>query len=487
MMCMNPFIYSDDNKRYHTLHYYYKNLFGKRVSKISLDAGFTCPNKDGKISTGGCIFCAPYLGSIKSLLEQFEDGKKIVENKWPRSAYIGYFQSNTNTYAPLQILKEKYELILQQENVIGLNIGTRPDAISDEVLDYLTELNSRTFLTIELGLQTIHESTSKHLNRGHSLACFTEMVKKLRERKINVFVHIINGLPYETKEMMIETATYLSKLDINGIKIHMLHIMKGTPLETQYKKNPFHILTQKEYVDIVCDQLEILPPKIVVARLTGDPEKDTLVAPEWTIQKCNVLNAIDKELARRDTYQGFMQSIGNKTKQLVRQYAKKRDLVIDATIGRGYDTLFLCNTVCHGHVYGFDIQDEAIISTKNRLDQQHLNNYTLLLENHANMYHHLKHLEGQIKIILFNLGYLPNGNKNITTTAKNTIKAIDQGLRLLCRGGIILITIYKHKAGLEEEKAILDYLNEQNNIYQIDEYRNTDNKQAPYLIKIEKK
>lgn len=483
---MNPFIYSDDNKRYHTLNYYYQHLFGKRVSKISLDAGFTCPNKDGKVGTGGCIFCSPYLTSNKSLTEQFEDGKKMIQKKWPGSEYIGYFQSNTNTYAPLEELKEKYELILKQDHVIGLSIGTRPDCIKDDVLDYLEELNHRTFLTVELGLQTIHEKTSVLINRGHSLECFADIVKKLRARNILVYVHIINGLPYETKEMMIETVRYLSKLDINGIKIHMLHIMKDSTLAEIYQNNPFHILTKEEYVNIVCDQLEQLPPKIVIARLTGDPEKESLIEPQWTTKKVSVLNDIDKEFVKRDTHQGFMLSIGNRTKQILRKRIKKNDLVIDATIGRGNDTLFLCKLVSKGHVYGFDIQDDAIVSTKRLLDQPKLNNYTLFLENHVHMYYHLKHLEGKIKAILFNLGYLPKGNKTITTMSQNTVKAIDQGLSLLCNTGFILMTIYKHQEGLREESAILEYIEKHKNTIKTEKYYNTDNKEAPYLIKIEK-
>jgi radical SAM protein (TIGR01212 family) len=235
-----------------------------------------------------------------------------MNKKWPNSKYIGYFQANSNTYAPLNILKEKYELIIKQPNVIGLSIATRPDCIPDDVLDYLEELNKRTYLAIELGLQTIHESTSKLINRGHDLKCFEEMVNKLRKRSINVVVHIINGLPYETKEMMIETVKYLSKLDIQGIKIHMLHILKVTKLEKLYKESPFHILKKDEYIDIVCDELEYLPKEIVIHRITGDPKVDDLIEPKWVVKKTIVLNDIDKELSRRNTYQGFNGSNGNK-------------------------------------------------------------------------------------------------------------------------------------------------------------------------------
>ena len=224
--------------------------------------------------------------------------------KWPNSKYIGYFQARTNTYAPVEVLKEKYEAILKQENVVGLSIATRPDSITDECLDYLCELNKKTYLTVELGLQTIHEKTSKLINRCHTLDCFEKMVNKLRSKKINVVVHIINGLPYETKEMMLETVKYLNSLDIQGIKIHMLHILQNTPLAILYQKKPFHILTREEYVNIVCDQLELLRPEIVINRITGDPKVDDLIEPTWLIKKFGVLNEIDKEMVKRNSYQG---------------------------------------------------------------------------------------------------------------------------------------------------------------------------------------
>ena len=227
-----------------------------------------------------------------------------MNKKWPNTKYIGYFQARTNTYAPLNILKEKYETILKQDNVVGLSIATRPDCISDECIDYLAHLNKKTFITIELGLQTIHNKTSKIINRCHDLKCFEETLKKLKEKNIFTVVHIINGLPGETKEMMIETVKYLNKLNIDGIKIHMLSILKDTPLEKYYRIKPFHILTKDEYIDIVINQLEHLNPKIVIQRLTGDPMKEKLIAPAWTTKKIDVLNGIDKEMVKRNTYQG---------------------------------------------------------------------------------------------------------------------------------------------------------------------------------------
>ena len=305
------FKYSYNNKRYHTLDYFYKNKFNSKVFKISLNAGFTCPNIDGTKGYGGCIYCSN-LGSgefagdkDKDLVTQFNDVKKIMENKWPNGKYIGYFQAHTNTYAPVNILKQKYETILALDNVIGLSIATRPDSITEECMDYLEKLSKRTYLTIELGLQTIHEETSNFINRCHSLECFLSCVKELRKRNINVVVHIINGLPYETKDMMIETVKFLNDLDIQGIKIHMLSILKNTKLEKIYNERPFHILTKEEYVNIVCDELEYLREDIVINRITGDPKVEDLIEPNWLVKKFTVLNEIDKEMKRRDSYQGI--------------------------------------------------------------------------------------------------------------------------------------------------------------------------------------
>lgn len=306
----NPFIYSDTNKRYHTLDYFYKHKFSSKVCKISLNAGFTCPNLDGTVGRGGCIYCSKsgsgeFAGNIHdSLLEQFDSVSKIYQKKWPHAKYIAYFQARTNTYAPVKKLKKIYETVLEHKEIIGLNIATRPDSISDECLNYLEKLNKKTYLTIELGLQTIHDQTSKLINRCSSLNCFYHMVKKLREKNIDVVVHIINGLPYESKEDMIETVKYLNKLDIQGIKIHMLSILKDTPLEIYYQKRAFHVLTKEEYIDIVISQLEYLRPEIVIHRITGDPMAELLIEPTWLIKKFCVLNDIDKEMIKRNTYQG---------------------------------------------------------------------------------------------------------------------------------------------------------------------------------------
>lgn len=304
------FKYSLDNKRYHTLNYYLKNRFHEKIYKVSLNAGFTCPNIDGTKGYGGCIYCSKtgsgeFGGNINDdLITQFNKVKEVMDKKW-HGKYIAYFQARSNTYAPVNILKERYETVLKLDNVIGLFIATRCDCITDECLDYLTFLNKRTYLTIELGLQTIHESTSKLINRGHTLKEFTDTVKRLRERNIDVVVHIINGLPYETKEMMLETAKFVNTLDIQGIKIHMLNIIKDTPLETLYNKEHFHVLTKEEYIDIVISELELLDSKIVIHRITADPDPKTLIEPTWLLKKTVLLNDIDKEMKRRNTYQGI--------------------------------------------------------------------------------------------------------------------------------------------------------------------------------------
>ena len=303
-----------DNKRYYTLNCYYKNKYNAKVCKISLNANFSCPNKDGKVGYGGCIFCSKlgsgdFAGDVTlDLVSQFNQVKEVMNKKWPDTKYIGYFQANTNTYADVDTLKHYYETILKLDNVVGLNIATRPDAISDEVMDYLEELNKQTDLTIELGLQSIHEKTLKYINRGHNLNCFVNCFNELKKRNIKVVVHIINGLPYETKEMMIETVKFLNNLKIDGIKIHMLHVIDNTKLKDLYLEEKFHILTKEEYIDIVINQLEYLDEDVVIHRITGDPDIKDLVEPKWLVKKFCVLNDIDKEMVKRDTYQGIKKS-----------------------------------------------------------------------------------------------------------------------------------------------------------------------------------
>lgn len=294
-----------DNKRYHTLNYFFKEKFGQKVFKVPLDINSTCPNQ----YNGGCIYCsnksvAGISDNTLDILEQFEKGRKIMEQKWPDSLYIPYFQSGTNTYNDKNLVKGYIDKLLLLPKVIGIDIATRPDCLSDEWLDYLEELNKKTFLIVELGLQSSNNNTLKFINRGHDKEIFKKAVEKLHERNIFVVAHIINGLPYEEKEDMINTIKFVNDLKIDGIKIHMLYIAKNTPLATYYENNKFHILTREEYIDIVCDQLRLLNPDVVVMRITGDPELNELVAPEWLIKKFMVLNGIDQEMAKRNIYQG---------------------------------------------------------------------------------------------------------------------------------------------------------------------------------------
>ena len=319
-----------NNKRYHTLDDELQNIFNQRVFKVSLNGGFSCPNfKNGT----GCIYCSK-LGSgdfagdkNKSLKEQYNEVRTNLDKKWKKSKYIAYFQANTNTYAPLEVLKKKFEEVLTFPDVVGLNIGTRPDSITEECMNYLEDLSKRTYLTIELGLQSMHDKTLKLINRGHDLKCFDDCVKELRKRNINVVVHIINGLPNETKKDMLETVKYLNTLNIQGIKIHMLHVLKNTKLESIYKKENLKLLTKEEYVNIVCDQLEILNPNITIHRLTGDGKKEDLIAPLWTLKKVSVLNDIDKELKKRNTYQGFYKTYLNTIKRINNKMFKQKDYV----------------------------------------------------------------------------------------------------------------------------------------------------------------
>lgn len=300
---------TSNNKRYYTLDHYYKETFNCKIAKISLNIGLSCPNIDGTKGYGGCIYCkngsGDFAGSIADPLKvQFTKIKEVMQRKWPNAKFIAYFQAGTNTYGDLDYLKKNFLEVLSYENVVGINIATRCDAISDECLAFLEELNKKTFLTVELGLQTIHEKTAKLINRGHTLEEFTNMVQKLKDRQIKVVVHIINGLPYETKEMMLETAKFLNSLKVSGVKIHMLHILKDTALARLYEKRPFHLLTKEEYIDITIAQLEYLNKDIVIHRISGDPNVSELVAPFWLVKKFVVLNDIDKEMQRKDIYQG---------------------------------------------------------------------------------------------------------------------------------------------------------------------------------------
>ncbi len=307
---MNQFKYSLDNKRYHTYNYYLKNKYHQKVAKVALNADFTCPNRDGSKGYGGCIFCSSsgsgdYAGNVHDHLEkQFQTISQIMKRKWPECAYIAYFQANTNTYGPLDKIKKMIQPFLEKEDVKGIALATRPDCLSEEIVYYLSEVNQTKDVYIELGLQTIHDETSKLINRGHTYQEFLDGLALCRQYNLEVCVHIINGLPFETKEMMIETAKTLGQLDIQALKIHMLFVVKNTKLQQMYENHEFEMLTRQEYIDIVVEQLRYINPEIILERLTGDGKIDDLIAPMWSIKKVTILNDIDKQMKERDIYQG---------------------------------------------------------------------------------------------------------------------------------------------------------------------------------------
>ncbi|MBR4723206.1 MAG: TIGR01212 family radical SAM protein, partial [Clostridia bacterium] len=278
--------------------------------KVALNGGFTCPNIDGTKGFGGCTYCLSGSGDFAGnpdddILTQFEAVKAKMHKKWPDALYIPYFQANSNTYAPADILREKFEPVLKKDGVVGLATATRPDCLNDDVLDYLSELNLRTYLIVELGLQTIFDETGKKINRCHTFDEFLDGYFKLKERKIKVCVHLIEGLPGESYEMMLKSAETVSNLRPDFVKMHLLHILKGTKIAEQYERGEFDTLTLTEYVKIICDCLELFHEDTVIQRLTGDGGRDTLIAPLWSLKKFVVLNEIDKEMLKRGSFQGI--------------------------------------------------------------------------------------------------------------------------------------------------------------------------------------
>lgn len=313
----NNLPFPSDGKRYHTWNRYLRNIFDMKIFKVALDAGFDCPNRDGTVAYGGCTFCSvagsgDFAGDkVDPIPVQFEKIKVKMHEKWKTGKYIAFFQAYTNTHAPLPVLKEKFEAALALEGVVGISIATRPDCLPDDVVEYLAELNERTYLWVELGLQTVHERTAKLVNRAHDYATYVEGVNKLRKHNIRICTHIINGLPLEDRDMMMETAREVAKLDVQGIKIHLLHLLKGTPMVKQYEKGMLDFMERDPYIQLVADQLEILPPEMIIHRITGDGPIDLMIGPMWSVNKWDVLNGIDAELATRDSYQGkFFEKTG---------------------------------------------------------------------------------------------------------------------------------------------------------------------------------
>lgn len=298
------------DKRFFSLNYFLRNKFQSKVFKISLDAGFSCPNRDGKISKTGCIFCSErgsgdFAGNRNfSIKHQFEDIKQMMKKKWKNGKYIAYFQAYTNTYASVDVLKEKYNEAISQENVVGLAIATRPDCLDEDILRLLEEFSKKIYTWVELGLQTSNEKTAIKINRGYNLKVFERAVKNLRKINIDVVTHIIFGLPGETKEDMLNTIKYISNQDIQGVKYHLLHLMKNTPLVDFYNRGELKFLDYDEYIDIICSAIAITPSNIVIHRLTGDAPRNLIIGPMWSLKKWEVLNAIDRTLEERGVYQG---------------------------------------------------------------------------------------------------------------------------------------------------------------------------------------
>lgn len=302
-----------DQKRYYTWNQHLKAHFGEKVFKVSIDGGFNCPNRDGTVAHGGCTFCSQ-SGSgdfaqsrVYPLPIQLRKGIDQMHKKWPQvTKYIAYFQNFTNTHAPVEVLRHRFEQVVEEPGVVGIMIATRPDCLPPETVEYLAELNERYYMWVELGLQTIHDKTSQMINRAHDYDCYLEGVAKLRAHNIPVCTHLINGLPGEDYEMMMTSVQRVFQdSDIQGIKIHLLHLMRKTKMMQDYKAGRLRLLEMDEYIQLVCDQLEIIPKDIIIHRLTGDAPRDTLVGPKWSLKKWEVLNAIDAELERRQSYQGI--------------------------------------------------------------------------------------------------------------------------------------------------------------------------------------
>ena len=303
------FRYTEDNKRYHTLNYHLKKTFGKKVYKAVIDAGFSCPNIDGTVGFGGCAYCLSGAGeftceSSLSVSEQLHKEYERISKKQQNPKLIAYFQAHTNTYAPIDVLRQKYEEALSFSHVLGLSIATRPDCIDEHIADLLEEFSKKTYLTVELGLQTACDKTAKEFNRGYDYDVFLKAYKLLKDRGIRVCIHIINGLKGETKEDMLATARKVGKLFPDAVKIHLLHVLKGTLYEDEYKKGTLIPMTKDAYIDVVVRQLELLPQTTVIERITGDGKKENLISPLWSMDKISVLGGIDKEMAMRNTYQG---------------------------------------------------------------------------------------------------------------------------------------------------------------------------------------
>ena len=484
----NNFIYSGSNKRYHSYDYYLIQKYGVKTAKIALNAGFSCPHivKTGK----GCIYCGGeyhnkynILLTKQDIIDQFNEKKEALAKKWKNTKYIAYFQTGSNTFAPVSELKKIYESVLAEKNLAGIGIATRPDCINRALAKYLGMLNLKTDVTVELGLQTCHDKTAEFINRGYKLDVFSQAYSLLSEYKIPAAVHIINGLPGENFEMMLETAKYIANLDPLplGVKIHMLYAEPGTELYEMYKSGRITLLSREEYINIAVAQLEILPPQIVIMRLTGDPgSQNPQSGPPWAHKKFDILNAIDKKLEESGSYQGRFSALtaAQAKKQLPKEESKKsltnilstakrlfdislkeNGVYADFTMGKGNDTLYIKKACPHGVIYAFDIQKEALEITKKRLEDEGCmdDNVHLINDSHA---YFKKYIPGSAGLdgALFNLGYLPGGDKSITTKTDSTLACLSDALDMLNPGGVIAVCVYPgHGEGEKEGEKILEF------------------------------
>ena len=542
----NNFIYSNNNKRYHTYDYYLNQKYGGKTAKIALNAGFSCPhlNQNGR----GCIYCGEKyhnknnnLLSPNEIINQFNEKKAVLAKKWKDTKYIAYFQTGSNTFAPVPELKKIYESVLNIDNFVGIDIATRPDCINQEIAEYLCELNKKTDITVELGLQTCHDKTAELINRGYKLEVFENAYKILAQYKIPVVVHIINSLPGETSEMMVETAKYIANLNPLplGIKIHMLYVEPGTELYELYKSpllkggvgnadGGLQLLSKEEYIETIISQLEILPPQIVIMRLTGDPEinnNSEIPAPSWVQKKFTVINDIDKQLEKRGTYQGKLSGYdflrkgdpvwspdkgGNINMESENEYKnrlsltnllsmakrlfdisiKENGIYADFTMGKGNDTLYIKKSCPSCKIYAFDIQKEAVEITRKRLEYENCldENVYLIHDSHANFKKYMPdntELDGAI----FNLGYLPGGDRSVTTKTDSTLSCLKEALDILKIGGVIVVSVYPgHDEGTKEGEEILEFAkNLDKKQFDCLYHRLINIPEAPFIIAFQKK
>jgi len=461
----NVFPYSNSNKRYYTYDYYLRRTYGEKVFKVALDAGFSCPNRDGKVGYGGCVFCSNgssefCIDKSVPLLTQFDGELDIMHKKWPDAKYIAYFQSNTNTYGSIDKLKKSFEPFIGKEDVVGISIATRPDCLSHEVLDYLFDISKRTDLYVELGLQTIHDKTALLINRGYLFETFLKAISDLHDHNIKTIVHLINGLPGETKEMMIETAKVVGNLPIQGIKFHSLLFLKDTKLANDYKAGLINALSKDEYIDIVINQLEYLNPNIVVHRICSDAGEEGLIAPLWTVKKTIVSNDIDKEMLKRNTIQGkkyHLSTLYSYFHDDIQNQSDRNNAMI-INLNEGYEALYFSQY--YEKVLCFEINDATI-----RKDMRILRsclNVSLINNNYLNI---TKYIDKKCDSIFINVSSSNHDTENGFYTRK-FIDIISNLLPLLNENGLGMIVMSNEVFTISNRDKIFKYLDDSHINYQ---------------------